>query len=406
MPKVVYAGAFRFPDGDAAAARVLGIGKALRDAGYDVEYAGWEERGRDQDRCADGKFRFEGFAYFSQSEFRTKRLNPLSRLVRYLTAGKKTLEWIRKNHNDDIAGVIAYNSTTYFLWRLRVHCHKRNIPLIVDCTEWYDSRSLVGGRFGLVAFDNWLRMRVINRLIGRIIAISGYLARFYALQGCSVAKIPPLVDLKEAKWPNVTRTLNNSRLRLVYAGSPAKKDLLGLVLRGLVIAKRTVPDISIDIFGPGSDDVVRCLDGDTNVLKLLGDSVQVHGRVAQERIPGLLSLADFSILVRPDERYARAGFSTKLVESLSAGVPVIANLTGDIGECVRDGQEGIIISDCSEDAVASGILRAAHSTPESRAEMRRLAKLAAQRLFDYRNYVEDVVDILHGIKSDSNIGGC
>jgi glycosyltransferase involved in cell wall biosynthesis len=36
-------------------------------------------------------------------------------------------------------------------------------------------------------------------------------------------------------------------------------------------------------------------------------------------------------LLRENRQYAHAGFSTKFVESLSCGIPVIANLTSDIG---------------------------------------------------------------------------
>jgi len=50
LRKIIYTGAFKFPDGAAAAARVLGVGKALREIGYEVEFAGWEKEEREEDR--------------------------------------------------------------------------------------------------------------------------------------------------------------------------------------------------------------------------------------------------------------------------------------------------------------------------------------------------------------------
>ena len=42
---VLYVGAFGFPTRDAGAARVLGIGKALRSLGYEVVFGGGESHG-------------------------------------------------------------------------------------------------------------------------------------------------------------------------------------------------------------------------------------------------------------------------------------------------------------------------------------------------------------------------
>ena len=52
-----------------------------------------------------------------------------------------------------------------------------------------------------------------------------------------------------------------------------------------------------------------------------------------------------------------AGFPTKVVESLALGTPVITNLTSDLGFCVFDGRNGVILDarseqDASPEAVA------------------------------------------------------
>ena len=66
--EIIYVGGFLFPEGSASAARVLGIGKALRDAGYTVMFAGGEEEGRLEDlRPGEGYF-YQGFPYHSTGE--------------------------------------------------------------------------------------------------------------------------------------------------------------------------------------------------------------------------------------------------------------------------------------------------------------------------------------------------
>ncbi len=63
MSRVYYVGAFSFPEGDAAAARVLNIGKALRETGFEVIYGGWEKEARLEDKDTDGNSYYQGFRY-------------------------------------------------------------------------------------------------------------------------------------------------------------------------------------------------------------------------------------------------------------------------------------------------------------------------------------------------------
>lgn len=200
LPRVIITGAFRFPEGDAAAARVLGVGKALRSAGYQVEFAGWEEGERKDDVQQDGTYRYQGFSYVSQGDLRHVPLSPAKRLIRYLLAGQNTLNWLSSIDLGGVRVIIAYHGGSAFLLRLARLCRRRGIRLLFDCTEWYKPSSLVGGRFGPVALDNEFRMRCVNRLIGKGIVISAYLEAYYSTRHCDVLRVPPLVDLVSEKW--------------------------------------------------------------------------------------------------------------------------------------------------------------------------------------------------------------
>lgn len=64
--------------------------------------------------------------------------------------------------------------------------------------------------------------------------------------------------------------------------------------------------------------------------------------------------ANATILKGVAQRYAQAGFPTKLVESFSLGVPILTNLTSDIGQYVRDSLDGVILGDCPPEVFAAG----------------------------------------------------
>ncbi len=388
--QVLIVGAFRFPTGDAAAARVLGIAKSLRLAGCNVTFGGWEQRERPEDADGNGGFAYEGFPYVSQDEFRTGRMSAVRRLWRYVFAGGATLRWIGGMPRGSVRAVIAYQGGSLFLLRLLVLCRIRGIRLIADCTEWYAPEGLVGGRYGAGHIDHELRMRFVNPLIGRLIVISRYLRDYYRRRGGDVVLVPPTVDLEQAKWADVETPQKDGVLRLVYAGVPARKDVLGSALSGLRSLKREGHQVVLHLLGPSRDDLLRCLDGDEALLAELGGACVLHGRVPQEAVPRLVSRADFSLLMRPVTRESAAGFSTKLVESLAAGVPVITNPTGDIEHYVKDGREAILLPGITEADFVAGIRRVLALPAEALTAMRAHSRATAREHFSYRPYAEEL----------------
>jgi glycosyltransferase involved in cell wall biosynthesis len=96
--------------------------------------------------------------------------------------------------------------------------------------------------------------------------------------------------------------------------------------------------------------------------------------------------AAFSILLRPEIRCTRAGFPTKLGESLACGTPILGNVTGDVGLYVTDGVEGIVVPDCRPESFAQGLARALSMPTAARHEMRARARHRAAVSMDFRYY--------------------
>ena len=232
-------------------------------------------------------------------------------------------------------------------------------------------------------------MRWLQPKIGRVIAISSFLQRYDLSRGCSVLRVPPLIDMDEAAGNQYDPVLpEDNLLRLVYAGMPAKKDLLGNALRALRDLRASGSPVMLDLVGPSRQSLSTCLDGDTRLLDELGSAIVCHGRVPRKVAMGVVAKADFSILLRPDRRYAHAGFPTKLVESFSLGVPILTNLTGDIADYVRDGQEGVLLEDSSPQAFIAGVRKVLDTPRELWTAMRPRARQRARNCFDYRQHVQ------------------
>lgn len=169
--KFLYTGAFRFPDQDAAAKRVLNVSKALP-TNIEVEFAGWEDNYK-----GDSVYNYQSYQCFSQGELLSKN-NIFLRLLSFLFKGWKTFNWLRKRERYD--GIILYNPPFIFALTMLMYCKFKKIKLILDSTEWYESEHLIGGRYGIASIENYLRMKCAYPLFTNVIVISAFLSNIFS----------------------------------------------------------------------------------------------------------------------------------------------------------------------------------------------------------------------------------
>jgi glycosyltransferase involved in cell wall biosynthesis len=392
-PLILYTGNFRFPDGDAAAARVRGIGFALRDAGYEVVFGGGESEGRPQDRNSSAGYAFQGFSYEPQGGIERQGVRGLRRFIQLGGIGGQIARWVESYGDRDLAAVIVYGPATPLMVSLRRVTRRLSVPLLLDLTEWHTGVTLPGGSFGYRNLDSQLRMRMLYPRADGIIAISSFLRRHYQADGCDVIQVPPLVDLEDAKW-NAGTWAPSDALRLVYAGNPGNKDLLGAIIRAVVAPRARARHVELHLLGLGADQA-RALAGCELVSSAgKGAAVVCHDRLPQNEVPTVVTGMDFTVLLRRNDRNANAGFPTKLVESCSSGVPAITNATSDIAEFIRHGREGLIVNGPTAEAFATALDEAAAFDPAALALLRNGAKQRACQSFDYRNYRTEIAELV------------
>ncbi|GGO92503.1 hypothetical protein GCM10011584_29060 [Nocardioides phosphati] len=227
-------------------------------------------------------------------------------------------------------------------------------------------------------------MRQTYPRYGRVIAISSFLARYYASRGCDVIRVPPTLDVAATQF--VERP-GDGRLKLAYAGMPGKKDLLAEIVAGLRLVDPHHELIRLQIIGP--DERTLASAG----ISTQGTGIQVLGHVSRQDAIDCVANADFVPLLRSDQRYAHAGFPTKVAEAMAVGTPVICNLTSDLGEVVADGRTGFVCGQPTAQAFADALAEALALSQECRAGMRAAARHRAEEYFDFRTYA----DALNGL---------
>jgi glycosyltransferase involved in cell wall biosynthesis len=125
--------------------------------------------------------------------------------------------------------------------------------------------------------------------------------------------------------------------------------------------------------------------------------VKIIGKVAMDDVPGFYRNADFSILLREDKRYAHAGFPTKLVESLSCGVPLITNDTSDIKKYIKNGFNGFILENHSVEEIIECLENLILLSENEKDVMKENAKKTSLENFDFNQYSKRFRHFLHNI---------
>lgn len=333
---VLYTGAFRFPDQDAAAFRVFSVAELFKSSGCNVVFAGWE-------RAPDGikQYVYNGYNCFSQDEFRNGAAHPVRRLFGFLFRGHKTALWIWKNR-ENFGAIVAYNPTVFFSLILLLMGRLFSFKVILDSTEWYESSHLPGGPLGLAAFENWLRMKLVYKLFGNVICISSFLENHYA--GKNSIRIPPL--LPNLNFINLIRPDIRSAVNLIYAGEAGKKDRLTTLIASLPkIQDEIRTRIQLHVVGMTWDELSALLGGYGLNQDNFSTYVVCHGRITRKEVLQVYGLCHFSVLFRDRKRYAFAGFPTKAMESLFSGCPIITNAAGDLSEFVANGVNAFILEE-------------------------------------------------------------
>ncbi|PKG57396.1 glycosyltransferase [Shewanella sp. GutDb-MelDb] len=383
---IAYVGPFSFPQGGAAARRILGVSKTFQAIGYDVVIGSGQK--------GEGVIEFEGIDVHSLNERTAEQYPTLLKHLLYFAMGRKTVNWLDSLENKPSA-VVLYSGYSPYLIRLIPWCKKHNIPLIFDAVEWYEASNKIKGLLSPYHWNIELAMHYLSIKTKNIIAISSYLENYYSSNGCNTVRIPPSLDT-EVILPRESISCSPIK-NLGYTGTPGHKDLLDNVLDVLLDIDINGDNFKLHIAGITEAQLLNFPALSSRNLDKIPLCCKCYGIVLQPVALQLIKDVDFSILLRPNRKFTNAGFPTKLVESLAVGTPVICNYTSDISRYITDNVNGLVCHDESYSSIKQAFSRLVDFDSDVLNAMSKNAATSAKEHFDINCYKDQLQEFMKNL---------
>lgn len=370
----------KYPDGDAGAVRQHAFARLFMKMGYGVKVIGYGP---------STGFKYKNYCdvdYISLRGSKTGLADKVLDRLRFHSRLKKEILQMRP----DLIFVVdlPFVSMRY----LSEYAYKNNLTIIHDSVEWYSAEEFRLGKLDMSYIrKNLLNTRVINRKF-KVVSISSYLCDYYNSKGIDSVRIPFVLNMEPLEFCKK----NEDKIVVSYAGTPLRKDDFKTVFDGLnLLDDSQLSRIELRIIGCNKESVLSFNNYSNEDFERIGRCVRFTGRIPREEVLENMKSANFTILMRnPKLRHTKAGFPTKVTESLTHYTPVIANLTSDLDMILQDGVNSIIVKDFSKEAVADAFRRALELDCSQLSDMCFAARRTAEEKLDISLYEAELQSLI------------
>ena len=375
----------KYPLGDAGAIRQHAMAKILKALGYDVTVVGYGSY-----TCKKLN-EYEGIKYIS---LKAKSENKFIRIIYRFLFGFRAVRYIKKQIKNP--SVIMLVDTLPYAWKLiEGFGVKNNIKLIHDSVEWYSPEEFSNGEKNVQYI---LKEKTNTKIINKnwnVVAISKFLEAHFKNIAKDVVRVPVVMDTESILF-EIEKKQISQKTRFVYVGAPGRKDYLKEIIESFELLEKQYKEMcELHIVGVTEKELVKACGVKETTLENLKGLLSAYGRLPHSEAIRWVREADFTLLLRDsDLRYAKAGFPTKIVESLSCGTPPVCNFSSDLDIYLKDGENAFISHSHKPEDLKNALIKAISCSLKQKNEMRKSARRTAEENFDYKNYIDTFKGLL------------
>jgi glycosyltransferase involved in cell wall biosynthesis len=304
--------------------RVLRYAEALADRGDHVDMLAV----RPKPECLEQEKVGNVNLFRIQPRFGKNERSPLaflSRLLRFLFA---SAWWIARRHMHERYDLIHIHNVPDFLVFAALYPKLTGARVILDIhdivPEFYANKFGIGADSLVVRLLRWMERwsaKVANHvIIANDLWLEKYAARTGSTGKCSVFINNVDSDIFHPR----PRTRNDGKTLILFPGGLQKHQGLDIAIGAFCVIHDELPTAEFHIYGDGNMktawmELCRQLG--------LGDTVRFFDPVPVRQISGIMANADVGVVPKRADSFGNEAYSTKIMEFMSLGIPVVASST-------------------------------------------------------------------------------
>ena len=296
--------------------------EALRDAGYGVDLFGLRDPGQPEVE------EWRGLRIF-RLPVRRSFTGFAGHLGEYLAFAGLAMVRLAAEHRRRRYRLVQVATLPDFLAFAALPVRMTGVPLLLDLhedmPEFFKDRFARPGLRLLIPVVSWAA-RASAAVADAIITVHEPLRQLAIARGVPAHRISVVMDSADERIFDPDRHLRrpfmvDGRLRLIHHSNLQRIYGLDLAVEAVALLDPTL-DAHLDVYGDGP------FRGEVEAAIArhgVTDRVTLHGRVPQDALPAVLAAADIGLVPSRPDPYLEYSLSTKLIEYVAMGVPVIAS---------------------------------------------------------------------------------
>lgn len=263
--------------------------------------------------------------------------------IEYSLSAKDIINVINRIGADRIKAFVMADYRYIPMKEVSEYCDKNKINYCIDVMDWFQAGDTLNSKIKRI--DNNLRMKKFYPKVQRRIYIC---STYYKALGKTshTSVIPGIVSLSEKQRESISKfnseyKRENNKIILSFAGNPGnkcEKEKINWVIRALARDELKnkfafyIAGVDKNTFLSNNPELSSYISGDIFFL----------GRISHQNCLNLISISDFSLVIRPSNQLSNYGFSTKIAESFECGTPVLSTDTSDNKKYIISGFNGFV----------------------------------------------------------------
>lgn len=202
--------------------------------------------------------------------------------------------------------------------------------VVYDSVEIYLTKGFLKTIFSPNTWNHLIGYNFLIRFFDGAICISSYIQNKHKKQGLKTVIVPPIFlnENSESQKKERLENISNNKYKILFYGFPGKKDSLNNLVKVFLLDQTLAKNFEVTIIGLNKEQYKEYCN--ENGIFEFPENFVIKGKLGLDEVYKELVVTDFTFLQRPYTITTKAGFPSKLVESLFFKVPSILNLTSDM----------------------------------------------------------------------------